>query len=301
MRAEGAIYCMGTVFNVVAYGPHRERLNSAITQALEEAKRFDEMLSNYRPESDLSQVNRLASRGPVTVSTELFEFLSVCLAYSRASEGAFDITVGPLVKVSGFFKDTGRLPRPEEVLRALDKVGYRKLILDEQNTTVCFAEEGVELDPGGIGKGFAVHKMAEVLRRNRVHSALICAGGSTIYALGAPPNESGWKVSIKDPHKPSTVIETVRLKNEAISTSGAAEKFFCDDGKIWGHIMDPRTGYSSMDTLAVSVIASQAVDSEAWTKPYFILGRAWTEKHKPHNFRVFYSEGKPHSLCSWLQ
>lgn len=300
MRAEGGIYCMGTVFNVVVYGPHRERLNSAITQALEEAKRFDEMLSNYRPESDLSQVNRLASRGPVTVSTELFEFLSGCLAYSRASEGAFDITVGPLVKISGFFKDTGRLPRPEEVHRALNKVGYRKLILDEQNMTVCFAEEGVELDPGGVGKGFAVDKMADVLRRNRVHSALINAGGSTIYALGAPPNESGWKVSIKDPHKPSTVIETVRLKNEAISTSGTAEKFFCDDGKIWGHIMDPRTGYSSTDTLAVSVIASQAVDSEAWTKPYFILGRAWTEKHKPHNFRVFYSEGKLHSPCSWL-
>lgn len=300
MRAESGIYCMGTVFNVVAYGPHRERLNSAITQALDEAKRVDEMLSNYRPESDLSELNRLASRGPVTVSTELFEFLSVCLAYSRASEGAFDITVGPLMKVSGFFKDTGRLPRPEEVLWALDKVGYRKLILEEQNMTVCFAEEGVELDPGGIGKGFAVDKMAEVLRRNRVHSALINAGGSTIYALGAPPNESGWKVSIKDPHKPSTAIETVRLKNEAISTSGTAEKFFCDDGKICGHIMDPRTGYSSMDTLAVSVISSQAVDSEAWTKPYFILGRAWTKKHKPHNFRVFYSEGKPHSPCAWL-
>ena len=291
---------MGTVFNVVAYGPRREHLNSAITQALGEAKRFDEMLSNYRPESDLSQVNRFASRIPVTVSSELFEFLSVCLAYSRASEGAFDITVGPLLKASGFFKDTGRLPRPEEVLRALDKVGYRKLILDEQNMTVCFAEEGVELDPGGIGKGFAVDKMAEVLRLNRVHSALICAGSSTVYALGAPPNESGWKVSIKDPHKPSTVIETVRLKNEAISTSGVAEKFFCDDGKILGHIMDPRTGYSSMGTLAVSVIASQAVDSEVWTKPYYILGRAWTEKHKPPNFRVFYSEGKPDSPCAWL-
>jgi len=300
VRAEGGIYCMGTAFSVVAYGPHLEPLNSAITQALEEAKRLDAMLSNYRPESDLSQVNRFASHGPMAVSTELFQFLSTCLAYSRASDGAFDITVGPLVKISGFFKDTGHLPRPEEVVGALDKVGYRKLILDEQNMTVCFATEGMELDPGGIGKGFAVDNMAGLLQRHGVHSALISAGGSTIYALGAPPNESGWKVSIKHPHKPSMVIETVRLKNEAISTSGTTEKSFWAEGKIWGHIMDPATGYSSTDTLSVSVIAPKAVDSEAWTKPYFILGRPWTEKHKPHGFRVFYCEAKPQSAGVWL-
>lgn len=300
IRAEAGIYCMGTIFNIVAYGSHREHLESAIAEALGEARRLDGMLSNYRPESELSQVNRLGSRGPLAVSSELFQFLSACLAYSGASEGTFDVTVGPLVKVWGFYKGTGRPPQRGEVLQALGKVGYGNVILDEQNMTVRLAQEGVDLDPGGIGKGFAVDKMAGILKRDRVYSALISAGGSTIYALGMPPNESGWKVSIKDPHKPSTVIETVRLKNEAISTSGTAEKFFWEDGKIWGHIMDPRTGYSSMDTLAVSVIASKAVDSEAWTKPYFILGHAWTEKHKPPNFRVFYSEGKPHSPCAWL-
>ena len=291
---------MGTMFQVVAYGSCREHTEWAIAEALEEARRLDRLLSNYRPESELSRVNRLASRGPISVSSELFRFLSACIVYSRASEGSFDITVGPLVKVSGFYNDTGRLPQHDEVVRALGKVGFRHLILDEQNTTVHFAQGGMELDPGGIGKGFAADKMAEILRRAEVYSALISAGGSTIYALGTPPDQPGWEVTIKDPRQPSTTIETIRLRDEAISTSGAYEKCFWADGKIWGHILDPRTGYPARATMAVSVISPQAVDSEAWTKPYYIQGRAWTEKHKPQNFRVFYCEDKPSAQCAWL-
>jgi len=300
VRAEAASFCMGTIFNVVAYGTHREPLESAIAEALGEARRLDEMLSHYRPESELSQLNRVGSQGPVKVSSEFLQFLSACLKYSQASEGAFDITVGPILKVSGFYKGTGRLPQPEEMSRALDKVGYRKIILDGQKGTVRFAQEGVELDPGGIGKGFAVDKMVKILEREQVFSALISAGGSTIYALGTPPNEPGWKVTIKDPRKPSQPADIVRLKNEAISTSGNSEKFFWAEGKIWGHIMDPRTGYSAKGTLAVSVIAPRTVDSEAWAKPYFVLGRAWTETHKPDNFRVFYCEDTPGASCAWL-
>jgi len=300
VRAEGCAYCMGTIFNIVAYGTHLDHLRSALAKALDEARRLDEMLSNYRPESELSRVNRLAGQGPVNTSPEFCQFLSACLAYSRASEGSFDITVGPLVKAAGFYKGTGCLPRPEAVVQALDKVGYKNIILDEQNMTVRFAQEGVELDPGGVGKGFAVDKMAEILKHDQVRAALISAGGSTIYALGAPPNQPGWNVTIKDPRKPSQTAEVVTLKNEAISTSGNYEKFFWADGRIWGHILDPRTGYPARGTLAVSVIAPRTVDSEAWAKPCFVMGRAWTEKHRPHDFRVFYCEDKPGVPSAWL-
>lgn len=290
---------MGTNFDIIAYGTERERLESAIADALREAKRVDGLLSNYRPESELSRLNRLASANAMTVSSEFFQFLYACHAYSQSSEGTFDITVGPLIKAWGFYKETGQLPQREEVIRALEKVGYTNMILDEQNNTVRLARDGMELDPGGIGKGFAVDKMAEILKHHGLHSALIIAGGSTIYALGAPPNEPGWKVTIKDPRHPSKVAETVTLKNEAISTSGNLEKFFWADGKIWGHILDPRTGYPAMGTLSVSVIAPRSIDSEAWTKPYYILGRLWTEKHKPDHFRVFYCEDQA-SKCIWL-
>jgi FAD:protein FMN transferase len=291
---------MGTMFHIVAYGNRRERIELAIAEAFREARRIDGMLSNYRPESELSRVNRLAGRGPISVSGELFRFLSACFAYSRESEGSFDVTVGPLVKVFGFYNGMGRLPQDHEILRALGKVGYRNLILDEQNTKVGFVHDGMELDPGGIGKGLAADKMAEILRCAEVYSALIFAGGSTIYALGTPPNQPGWKVTIKDPRKPSTTIETVALKNEAVSTSGNYERFFWSDGRVVGHILDPRTGSPARGALAVSVIAPHAVDSEAWTKPYYIQGRAWTEKHKPQAFRVFFCEDGPSAPCGWL-
>lgn len=300
VRAEAGIYCMGTIFNIVAYGTRREPLESAIAAALREARRLDGMLSNYLSESELSRVNELGTRGPVGVSGELYQFLSSCLAYSRASEGAFDISVGPLVKAWGFYKGTGRLPQSTEIRQALDKVGYANIMLSEQNITVHLAKAGMELDPGGIGKGFAVDRMADILKRGGVCSALISAGGSTIYALGSPPNQPGWTVTIKDPRRPSTIAETVALKNEAISTSGNCERFFWANGKIWGHILDPRTGYPATGTLAVSVVSPQAVDSEAWAKPYYILGRFWTEKHRQNSFRVFYFEDKPSATCVQL-
>jgi len=289
---------MGTNFDIVAYGTQLEALDSAIGDALKEVNRLDRLLSNYRPESELSRINQLGSRGPVSVGRELFEFLSRCGAYSEASEGTFDITVGPLVKAWGFYKGTGDRPQPDKVLEALDKVEYRNIILDEQNMTVKFAKHGMELDPGGIGKGYAVDKMAEILKRQGVDSALIVGGGSTIYGFGSPPDEPGWKVTIKDPHHPSRLADSVTLKNEAISTSGDLEKFFWADGKIWGHIIDPRSGYPATGTLSVSVIAPRSIDSEAWTKPCYILGRFWTEKHKRDGFRVHYCEDQ--ATCEWL-
>lgn len=279
---------MGTNFDIVAYGIDPERLESAIAQALRETQRIDSVFSNYRGDSELSAVNRLDAHDSLILSAELFQFLTACRAYSESSDGTFDITVGPLMKAWGFYKGTGELPQRQAIVQALEKVGYANLILDEPTMTVHLAKEGMELDPGGVGKGYAVDKMAEILKRSEVDSALIIAGGSTIYALGAPPNEPGWKVTIKDPRRPSKIAETLVLKNEAVSTSGNLEKFFWAEGKIWGHILDPRTGYPAKDTLSVSVVAPRSIDSEAWTKPYYILGRAWTQEHKPQNFRVFF-------------
>lgn len=299
-RVEGSAYIMGTVFNVIAYGHHHKRIELAIGQALDEARRLDQMLSNYRPDSELSRINRLASQGPIRISGEFFQFLTACAEYSKASQGAFDITTAPLMKVFGFYKGTGRLPNRDEVTLALQRVGYKNIILDEKLRSVRFAQDGVELDPGGIGKGFAVDKMVAALRRHRVHSALISAGGSTIYALEAPPDKPGWKVNIKDPRRPAKTVEAVTLKNESISTSGNYEKSFWADGKIWSHILDPRIGYPAMGSLSVSTVAPQTIDSEAWTKPYYILGRTWAEKNKPANFRVFYCADKRDAPCAWL-
>ncbi len=305
LRLESSADAMGSTYSLVLYGEDRAALEMASEDAFEEVRRLDRLLSNYRPESEWSRVNRYAAERPVKVSAELFELLSACLEYSRQSEGAFDISVGPLMKVWGFYKGTGHLPQRAEVLKALEKVGYRNILLDASSKTVRFTRQGVELDPGGIGKGYAVDRMVDILRREGIKSALVSASGSSIYALGAPPGDAGWKIRIRDPKDEAKTVTEVTLKNESMSTSGSYEKFFWAEGRIYSHIMDPRTGYPSRGMLSASVITPLTLDSEAWTKPYYINGREWAAKQNPKGFRVFLcpdtAEAGTGQTCAWLQ
>jgi thiamine biosynthesis lipoprotein len=292
---------MGATFSIVLYGHDRAEMEAAVNAAFAEVARLDAMLSNYRAESEWSQVNRRAAEEPVKVSAELFQLLCSCMVYSRESEGAFDISVGPLKKLWGFYKDFGRLLSPAEVAAVLPKVGYHHVHLDADKQTVRFDHTGVELDPGGLGKGYAVDRMADVLRHRGFPIALVAGSASTIYGMGAPPTEpKGWRVGIKDPHKPRQTVAEVFLKDMSLSTSGSYEKFFRAEGRIYGHIMDPRTGYPARASGSVSVVAPRAIDSEAWAKPYFLNGRQWVEKHKPEGFRVFFCEGQTEQTCTWL-
>src|ERR1700686_4736878 len=145
LRLESSADAMGSTYSLVLYGEDRGKLEMASEDAFEEVRRLDHLLSNYRPESEWSQVNRHAAERPVKVSTELFQLLSACVEYSRQSEGAFDISVGPLMKVWGFYKGTGHLPKRDEVIEALGKVGYRNVLLDASTTTVRFSKAGMEL------------------------------------------------------------------------------------------------------------------------------------------------------------
>ena len=300
IRVEGSVDAMGTGFSIVAYGEDHARLESAVAQGLEEARRLDEMLSNYKSDSEWSQMNRQAADRPFSASAELFRLLSACLEYSRQSEGTFDISVGPLMKLWGFYKGTGHLPHRAEVRGALSLVGYRNVVLEASNHRVRFAKRGVELDPGGIGKGYAVDRIAKILKDDGVQHALISGGGSSIYAIGVPPNEHGWKLDIKNPREPSKPVASVLLKDESMSTSGSYEQFFRAEGHLFSHIMDPRTGYPAQGMLSVSVITPQTIDSEAWAKPYYILGPHWTAQHKQKDYRVFFCEDKPGKRCEWL-
>ena len=306
LRLEKSADAMGSTFSVALYGEDRIKLEAAADAALDEVRRLDELLSNYKPDSEWSQINKSAAAGPVRVSEELFRLLADCYEYSRASEGAFDITVGPLMKVWGFYKGSGHLPHKPEILAALTRVGYRHMQLDAASHTVRFDRPGVEMDPGGIGKGYAVDRMVAVLRKMGIRSALVAGSGSSIYGIGAPPETpKGWPVKIKDPWDSSKTLAEVWLKDMSMSTSGSYEKFFRAEGRIYAHIMDPRTGYPAQGSVSVSVVAPRTIDSEAWAKPYFVNGRAWAVKHRPKDFQVFFCEDRPgdrkDNPCAWLQ
>ena len=301
LRYESSIDAMGTTYTIAAYHFQKEQLQAGVEAALEEAQRLDHLLSNYRSESEWSRVNRFAAERDVQVSQELFDLIAACVNYSSQSEGSFDITVGPLMRVWGFYKGTGHLPHGAEVRSAMGRVGYKNIILNAGNRTVRFSKPGVEMDPGGIGKGYAVDRMVEILKQEGIQSALVTAGGSSIYAIGTPPGKAGWEVVIRHPKDRNIVVAKVTLKDQSMSTSGNYEKFFRVGRKTYSHIMDPRTGYPSQGMYSVSVVTPRCIDSEAWAKPYYILGRRWTALHKPKDFRAFLCEDKGEVVCAWVK
>jgi FAD:protein FMN transferase len=262
---------MWTRFEIVAYGEDRARLAEAANAAFEEIDRLDRQLSNYAESSELSFINRNAGRGAVKVEGELFALLKLALDYSRASDGAFDITVGPLMKAWGFFKGQGRLPSAGELRAVLAKTGYQHVRLDEQERSIRFDREGVELDLGGIAKGYAVDKAAEILRESGVTAALITCG-SSIYAIGAPPGQAAWRVEVRNPLDPATPVTSLDLKDQGLSTSGCYEKIFTLAGKTYCHIMNPRTGYPIDRMLSATVITGRGVDAEVFSKVLMVQG-----------------------------
>lgn len=263
---------MGCLYSIVAFGDDRAATEAALERALDEVDRLDRLLSHYRPDSPLSQMNRAASRRAVEVPAELFALIATSLAYSRESDGAFDVTVGPLMKAWGFFGGEGRLPDPRELEDVRRRIGHRHVMLDRGARTVRFEREGMEIDLGGIGKGYAVDRAVAVLKAEGVRSALVSACGSTIYGLGSPPGEAAWQVDVADPIRSDAIGYTIPLVDRALSISGTSEKWFEVDGVRYSHIMDPRTARPVQGVIGVDVIADTGLESDALDNALFVLG-----------------------------
>jgi thiamine biosynthesis lipoprotein len=182
------------------------------------------------------------------------------------------VTVGPLMKAWGFFRDEGRVPAEAELARVRALVGYRHVTLDPAAGTARFDRPGVELDLGGIGKGYAVDRVVSLLRQRGIASALVNLGGSSVYGLGAPPGRRAWEIGIQDPTDPARVALTVPLRDRALSVSGGTQRFFEKDGVTYAHIMDPRTGRPAQGLLSVAVLTDRATDGDALDDVLFVQG-----------------------------
>jgi thiamine biosynthesis lipoprotein len=234
--------------------------------------RIDRLMSHYKADSPLSRINREAAQQPVKVEPELFDFIAEAVRYSRESDGAFDITVGPLMKAWGFFRGEGRLPASGELAEARRHVGAAHLVLNAAEKTIGFDAPGVELDLGGIAKGYAVDRVVELLKKRNIAAALVSAGGSTIYGLGAPPGRKGWDVTLQDPIDSRKTAMTVTLEDRALSVSGTSEKSFESGGVRYSHIMDPRSGLPVQGVLSVAVVTSTGTAGDALDNALFVMG-----------------------------
>jgi FAD:protein FMN transferase len=266
---------MGTDFTLYIYAADAAAADREADRAFSIVDQLESLLSNYQPQSELSRINAEAAQHAVTTDPETFRFLKESLAWSARSDGAFDITVGKLMKAWGFFRSTGHVPSDAELAHVRAETGWKHVLLSAGTRTVRFTAPGVELDPGGIGKGFAVDAAIEALRADGVQAALLSAGSSTIYGLGAPPNSQGWKVQVPDPQHLDAAsqedLSTVVLHDTSLSTANCSEKHFLVGSHLYCHIMDPRTLRPVEGRLQATVIAPSATDSDALSNAIFVL------------------------------
>jgi len=241
-------------------------------QALDEIDELEGQLTVFRETSEVSFVNRQAALRPVQIEKSLFDLLILSKQLYRDTDRAFDVTAGPLSRCWGFMRRQGRLPEASELEQLNPLIGSDKVILDEPSRTVRFAWLGMEINFGGIGKGYALDRVA-IRIRERVCSALLSAGSSSMRAIGAgDAGHSGWVVGIRHPRKLKHRLAVLRIRDCAMSTSGSEEQFFELNGKRFGHIIDPRSGQPAEGVSSVTVVAPSAAETDALSTAFYVGG-----------------------------
>lgn len=258
-------YHMGTLWTVEAKGPEAER---AMEEAFSEIGRLDRLLSTYRADSELSRLNRDGSQGWVAVSSETRSLVERALKVARLSDGAFDPTVGPMVKLWGFKYMDYHMPSAGQIREAKARVGYREVETDASRG-IRFRRPGMELDLGAIAKGYAVDRAVEILKERGMTRIRVDAGGNQ--RVWDTQGE-GWVLGIRHPRREGEVLGAIGLRAGSISTSGDAERGFWKDGVRYGHVLDPRTGQPSQGVLSVTVTAPEAETADALSTALYVLG-----------------------------
>lgn len=259
---------MGTSVSVELWGQDGARSRELIAAVLAEIERLDLMMNPWNPGSELARINREAGRGPVVTTPEIVEVVTRALYYSRLSEGAFDISFASVGQYYDYRE--GRAPADEVVARDRENIDYRAIALDPGAGSIHFTRPGLQIDLGGIAKGYAVDRSIELLQRAGVQSAIVSAGGDSriLGDLGDRPRTIG----IRHPRRPGEYVVMIPLADTAISTSGDYERFFMQGEVRVHHILDPATGRSTQGLQSASVLAPRAMDSDALSTTVFVLG-----------------------------
>jgi len=270
---QSSVVSMGTFVTITVHTEDLHRCPAAVDQALEEFRIVDALMSTFKPESDVSAVNRCAGGRSMEVDQKVCDVVAAAIAMGDRSGGLFDITVLPLLSAYGFRGKSPVLPDPDGLSEALSLVDYRQVSVDKRRKKVGIATRHAQIDLGGIAKGYAVDCAADVLRSHGVRRGVIDAGGD-ILALGAPLHAEGWTIGIQHPFRAGELAATVRIRDEAIATSGNYEKYISFEDKRYGHLMDTRTGRPSDSMLSASVIAPTALEADGLSTSVFPMGVA---------------------------
>jgi FAD:protein FMN transferase len=250
-------------------------------EALDLVEALEEQLSYFRPGSEISRINRLAAQAPVEVEPRLFALLELAVQVYRETAGAFDLTATPLWEAWGFSRRAGALPTEQQLAEARACVGSHLVELNAEERTVRFLKEGVRLSLGSIGKGYTLDRCAEKLSAAGVHDFLLHGGYSSVLGRGHPVVVEGslpsgalpvWTVGIRDPLHPNRRLAEIRLAERALSTSSSSAQSFRHQGRRYGHILDPRTGWPAEGVVSATAVAPSAALAEALSTAFYVMG-----------------------------
>ncbi len=259
---------MATVVRAELWADSAAQAQAALDAVMGEMRRIERSMNAFKHDSDIARINHQAARTPVPVGTELFRLIERALAFSRASQGAFDITFASVGHLYDYRR--GIAPDDAALAEARAAVGYQHVLLDIDAGTVAFARPGVRIDLGGFAKGYAVDQAACILGHHGIAHAIVSAGGDS-RVIGDRRGRP-WTVGIRHPRRADEVIAVLPLENTAVSTSGDYERYFERDGVRCHHILDPKTGRSPGAIHSVTALAPEALTSEGVTKSVFVLG-----------------------------
>ena len=259
---------MGTRIYVEVWHDDTAKADEAISAVMADMTRIDALMSHYKPESQLSQINAHAFQGPVKVDKELFDLIKRSLYFSQITQGAFDITYASVGHLYNYPEHVR--PTEAQIKSALPAVDYRNLLLDPINNTVRFEHAGMRIDLGGIGKGYAVDSGIAILQSRGIQHAVVTAGGDTRIIgdhMGRP-----WVVGIRNPDDKNKVVTRIPLVDTAMSTSGDYERYFDENGIRYHHIIDPHTGHSASKVRSATILGPTATETDGMSKTAFVLG-----------------------------
>lgn len=262
---------MGTTVEITVRGEDKALAGKAIGQAFREVEKIDNLMSTFKEDSEISLLNREGDRRPIKVSRDTCRVIRESLRLSALSGGAFDISVAPLLHLWGASRKSKQLPGKEDLKGTLALVNYRNIFINEEEGTVGFRKKGMNIDLGGIAKGYAVDKATERLRQQGIKRAIVNAGGD-LYLLGRPFDKDFWVIGLRHPGKKGETLGIVRARNEAIATSGNYENYFSLGGKRYGHLLNPHTGRPVEGMLSVTVLAEDALRADGLATAIFVLG-----------------------------
>lgn len=261
---------MGTKVTITVRDVPEGKAYKAINHAFQEMERIESLFSTYKEDSEISRINREAGEKVIPANPEVIMLIGKSLHFSSLSGGAFDITVRPLMQLWGFTRKEGRIPSREELERTLPLVNYKNILLDGKENRIGFSREGVEIDLGGIAKGYAVDKAVEVLRKEGINSALVNAGGD-LFALGSFKKRP-WRVGIRDPRQREEIMGILEVEDRGVATSGNYERYFIHKGKRYSHLINPWSGLPVEGIEGVTIIAPNTTTADALATAVFVLG-----------------------------